>query len=195
MTDYFSQMLEAERSRAARRKCFISYYGADSREVERFLADFGDAFIPKILGVSDGDDLIDSDDADYIMARIREKYLGDSTVTICLLGSCTHSRRYIDWEIKSSLRQGSYTPNALLGLLLPSQGSSVHLPQRLRDNWNEKNEAEGYALYRAYPKSVDELKMWIETAYARRETHAKLIVNSKAMFKYNHACEVHNVCH
>jgi hypothetical protein len=36
------------------------------------------------------------------MSEIRRKYLGNASVTIVLIGSCTHSRRYVDWEIKLS---------------------------------------------------------------------------------------------
>ena len=62
------------------------------------------------------------------MNQIREKCLLDSTVTIVLLGKCTHSRRHVDWEIKSSLRQGASAPNGLIGIVLPSQGRGAFLP-------------------------------------------------------------------
>lgn len=193
MSDWFDQYLQQERANAKRRKCFISYYSADRVEVDRFLADFDEAMIPKVIGVTDGDDFIDSSDSDYVMSRIREKYLGDSTVTICLIGQCTHSRRYVDWELKSTLRRGSYIPNGLLGILLPSMGSRGVLPPRFKDNWDE-NESK-YALYRSYPSSVATLKSWIESAYARRDSHAHQIVNSQDVYKYNRKCEVHGVTH
>ena len=44
-------------------------------------------------------DIIDIDNTDYVMRRIRELYLKDSTVTIVLIGKCTWARRSIDWEI------------------------------------------------------------------------------------------------
>lgn len=186
------RLLEALKS--LRRKCFVSYYAGDKVEVDRFLRDFGDVFIPKTIGVGDGDDFIDSEDSEYVMSKIREKYLGDSSVTICLIGSCTHSRRYVDWELKASLRQGKYTPNGLLGILLPSMGTSGRLPERFRANWN-KDESKGYALYRAYPGSKDSLRSWIDSAFERRTSHARLISNSQAMFKYNHKCLTHDVTH
>lgn len=179
----------------ARRKCFISYYGGDTEEVNTFVKEFGDVFIAKVIGVTEGDDFIDSDDSDYVMKKIREKYLGDSTVTICMIGSCTHSRRYIDWELKTTLRQGMYTPNGLIGIVLPSLGNSAHLPQRFKDNWNKEDESKGYALYRSYPTSKEQLKGWIESAFERRTSHAKHIGNSQEMFKYNHKCLVHKETH
>nr|VFK02703.1 MAG: MTH538 TIR-like domain (DUF1863) [Candidatus Kentron sp. LFY] len=121
---------------AIRRKVFISHYKGNRTEVDAFINRFGHIFIPKVLGANDNDDFIDSNDTDYVMRRIRELYLGDSTITIVLLGSCTHSRRYVDWEIKSSLRQGEYTPNGLIGIVLLSQNNFAHLPPRLQANWN-----------------------------------------------------------
>lgn len=193
MSDWLTQYLVAERAKADRRKCFISYYSADRAEVDRFIASFDDAMIPKAVGVSDGDDFIDSNDAEYVMGRIREKYLGESTVTILLIGSCTHSRRYIDWELKSTLRRGSYTPNGLLGILLPSMRDGAVLPPRFRENWNREDSL--FALYRAYPDSSATLKNWIEEAFARRTTRAELITNSQDMFKYSRQCEAHGVTH
>jgi hypothetical protein len=194
MSGYYSGLYLGERTKVDRRKCFISYYAGDTTEVDKFIGDFDDAFIAKVVGVSNGDDFIDSDDSEYVMSRIRDKYLGDSTVTICLLGSCTHSRRFVDWELKASLRQGSYTPNGLLGILLPSQGESCNLPERFKDNWNSAD-AKSYARYMQYPGSTATLKEWIEDCYSRRETRAHLIANSQDMFKYNRKCIVHGQTH
>jgi hypothetical protein len=168
-----------------RRKCFISYSHFNQDEVKQFLETFADAFIPKVLGVNDKDDFINSTDPDYVMGRIRELYLQDSTVTILLIGSCTHSRRYIDWELKSTLRRGSYTPNGLLGITLPSTNGSSHLPERFKSNW-ENGEESCYAMYRSYPASVSQLKQWIETAYDRRTSRAENIQNSQEMWTNNH---------
>jgi MTH538 TIR-like domain (DUF1863) len=67
------------------------------------------------------EDIIDSDDTDYVMRRIREVYLKGSTVTLVMLGRCTWARRYVDWEIQASLRQDrGIVPNGLLGIKLPS---------------------------------------------------------------------------
>ena len=189
---YQLQLAEQQKA-AARRKCFISYYSGDQAEVETFLEDFGDVFIPKVIGVTDGDDFIDSTNTDYVMSRVRAKYLGDSTVTILLIGSCTHSRRYIDWELKTSLRQGEYVPNGLLGLTLPYKNGTAHLPPRFKENW--KADGSGYALYQSYPTSKEQLRGWIEDAFNRRTTHAHLIKNAQEMHKYNRQCEIHQLTH
>jgi len=128
------------------------------------------------------------------MSKIREKYLGDSTVTIVLIGKCTHSRRYVDWEIKASLRQGTYAPNGLIGILLPSCGNSAHLPQRFKDNW-QKGESDCYARYKAYPAISQLLADWIEDAYNARTARANLTQNGADMMKYNSKCLVCGVTH
>ena len=60
--------------------------------------------------------LFDSNNPQYIMRKIREDKLEDSTVTIVLVGSCTHSRRYVDWEVKASLQCGQSLPNGLIAI-------------------------------------------------------------------------------
>jgi hypothetical protein len=177
-----------------RRKVFISHYKGDRDEVDAFIKNYSSVFIPKVLGANDNDEFINSTNTDYVMQRIREKYLGDSTVTIVLIGSCTHSRRYVDWEIKSSLRQGQYTPNGLIGILLPSQGNSAHLPPRMKANWG-KCESDCYARYRSYPSSAQQLANWIEDAYQARTSQAHLIQNSQDMMKYNGVCKNCGVTH
>lgn len=177
-----------------RKKVFISHYKGDQNEVDNFIKEFSTVFIPKVLGANDNYDFINSTNTDYVMQRIREKYLEDSTVTIVLIGSCTHSRRYVDWEIKSSLRQGQYTPNGLIGILLPSQGNSAPLPPRMKANW-AKGESDCYAQYRVYPCSKEKLSLWIKDAYQARTSRAHLIQNSQDMMKYNGVCKNCEVTH
>lgn len=182
--------LNESQAYTGKRKCFISYYSGDRKEVDDFLLAFGDVFIPKTIGVSDGDDFINSNDVDYVMSKIRSKYLSDSTVTIVLLGKCTHSRRYIDWELKTTLRRGSYIPNGLLGVLLPAAGGTCHLPDRFKENYSDNGD-ETYALYKNYPASKADLRNWINTAYTYRTTRADSIKNSADMFRYNAKCKFH----
>jgi hypothetical protein len=114
-----------------RRKCFVSYHAADADEVAAFINKFGTVFIPKVIGVSDSDPFVDSEDTDYILDKIREKYLTDSTVTIVLVGKCTWARKYVDWEVYSSLRNDKNNPrNGLLAIELPSRGTGA-LPARV----------------------------------------------------------------
>jgi hypothetical protein len=116
---------------------------------------------------------IDSENTDYVMRRIRERYIGDSTVTIVLLGDCTWARCYVDWEIQASLyqREGSL-PNGLLGIRLPSTSSTAKKPDRL-----ERNVTSGYAKVYKYTYSVNMLAGYINKAFFARQKLSYLIDN------------------
>lgn len=175
-----------------RRKVFISYYHGDRAWAQHFVNTFGapdGALIPKALGLDyDGADRINSQNPDYVMDQIRERCISDSSVQIVLLGKCTHSRRYIDWEIKRSLLSG----NGLLGILLPPN-TGVHLPERFQDNWAK--DGSGYAQYRAYPSSTDALRRWIEEAYNARTARQNLRKNAAEVWGYNQKCKVCGFTH
>lgn len=178
------------KSYGVRHKVFISYHHADQTEVNEFIEKYDhahDIFIFRALGLSD--DLINSNDTDYIMGRIRKDYLKDSTVTIVLIGKCTWARRYVDWEIQSSLRQGDvYIPNGLLGIVLPSAGSNPKAPDRLSKNLLGEKADEGYARWYWYPNNTKDLANWIEDAFQARTSRRKLIVNPRQKFTDNLWC-------
>jgi len=181
-----------------RRKVFFSFHHGDQTEVEDFIYNWSEkenVFIPRALGTFDNDNFINSNNPDYVMSQIRQNYLGDSTITIVLVGKCTHSRRYVDWEIKSSLRQGEfYIPNGLLGIILPSSGKSAHLPPRLEENWNQDHK-DCYARYLVAPNSAVQLGSFIEDAYSARNNRAHLINNYSDMMRYNAKCKICGVTH
>ncbi len=197
-----------------RRKVFISSFHADSAEVDAFIYRWEtveQVFIAKALATFDNDDFINSTNPEYVMREIRRIYIADSTVTIVLIGRCTHSRRYVDWEIKTSLRRGEYTPNGLLAYVLPSamphlgnitesspQWKSLpwpNLPDRLKANWNYDQQQNCYARYRIPPNSADVLRQDIENAYWDRTNRANLISNDAEMMKYNGKCLVCGITH
>lgn len=191
-------MLKAQRvaeSAAARKvdstrhKCFVSYHVDDIDEVTTFLDDFGSEFIARSVGVTVEDDFVDSDDDDYIKRRIREKYLTDSTVTIVLLGKCTWSRKFVDWEISSSLRNDAANKRSgLLAIPLPSMDNSARLPDRVKDNWVKDDEDASYALYRSYPTSTTKVRNAIQDAFDARDTKGDKVNNIRPLRQKNAAC-------
>ena len=180
-----------------RHKVFMSYHHADQTEVARFVDTFDrerNVFIARALGVGMARDIIESDDATYVMRRIRELYLEDSTVTIVLLGRCTWARRYVDWELQASLRHGRRTvPNGLLGISLPSAGKPPRLPTRLRINLPPTAGAGGYARWYPYPASSQQLGRAIEDAYKARTDAARLrlITNQRERRMRSATCGAH----
>lgn len=177
-------------SNRVRRKVFISYHHDDQAEVNQFIHTFDhlhDVFIFRALGLAN--DIINSNDTNYVMRRIREDYLKDSTVTIVLAGRCTWARRYVDWEIQASLRNGqTVIPNGLLGIVLPSATASPRAPERLLLNLQGSDHTLGYARWQWYPQSIEQLAGLIEDAYQARTVRARLIQNPRERFVYNREC-------
>ncbi|MCB9450125.1 MAG: TIR domain-containing protein [Anaerolineaceae bacterium] len=180
------------KSYGVRHKVFISYHHADQDEVDNFINTYDhdkDVFIARALGAGLDETIIQSDDTDYVMRRIRELYLKDSTITIVLIGKCTWARRYVDWEIQSSLRSGeTVIPNGLIGIVLPSAGRSPIAPERLQLNLKGDKADEGYARWYWYPTKGSSLAAWIENAFQARTMRRNLIVNPRDRFTYNRSC-------
>jgi hypothetical protein len=109
------------------RKCFISFKTEDM-PYKVALQGMGIDMVDKSL-----DDPIDSYDEDYIMRRIRDEYLSDSTVTIHLIGSQSagnlgdDEQYFIKKELQASLYNGEgNSRSGILGVVLPSVYSSVY---------------------------------------------------------------------
>lgn len=121
----------------ARRKVFISYHHTGDQyyydTLSNIYHDRLEAFTDNSLSR-----LIQSDDVDYVMRRIRELHLTGSSCTIVLCGDQTFARKYVDWEILASLNQSM----GLVGVGLPTihwwPNGGTRKPQRLQDNIDSK---------------------------------------------------------
>jgi len=164
----------------AKHKVFLSYSKADKDAVDKFSETFGNTFIRR--GMVMEDDLIDSTNTDYVMSQIRKRYLKDSTVAIVIVGKCTWSRRFVDWEIQSSLRRFSdgRLPNGLSAIQLWT--SYKTLPPRLNSNVNS-----GYSKFHQYPTRHIGLWNMIEWPYNQRNNET-LLVNPRDRFVNNRLC-------
>ena len=172
---------------AVKHRCFVSYHKVNSAAVKNFVEEFAEVFTARTVGVTDEDDFINSEDTEYVMRRIREKYLSNTTVTIVLIGECTKARKYVDWEIASSLRNDPVNGRSgLLAINMKSVGSRALAPPRLYDNYDSKNRAGSYALYQTYPSTATVLRNAIQAAFDRRETHTPN--NTRILFKNNRQC-------
>lgn len=96
-------------------KTFISYHHAGEQDLKNEIIDkgvLGGEFIDK--SVSDGD--IDPNSSEEtIMRKIREEYLGDSTVIIVLIGEETSERPFVNSEIQAAL--WGENPSGLIGIV------------------------------------------------------------------------------
>ncbi len=106
-------------------KCFISFKTQDIDYKKHIQEELDIDMIDKSLNVA-----INSYDEDYIMRKIREDYLSDSTVTIFLIGNYSSEysdgNQYIKRELQASLYNSTNnTRNGILGIVLPHMDSSI----------------------------------------------------------------------
>lgn len=112
-------------------KCYISFKMEDKpfkEEIQKWCDRDRVDMIDKSL-----DTPINSENEDYIMRKIREEYLSDSTVTIFLIGE--HSSEELGWDeqrfIKRELQASLYngegnTRNGILGVVLPNMYDKIY---------------------------------------------------------------------
>lgn len=150
-------------------KVFVSYHHANDQQRANYLRDkYGsnNTLIDRSLK-----DAYDTESDDVLYGLIRRNHLKDSTVTIVLIGSETANRKWVDWEIYSSLRPyGDRSRNGLLAIYLPDAGRT---PERLQDNINS-----GYAVTMKWENISWQLESKINEAYNNREK-SWLVDNSR----------------
>jgi hypothetical protein len=129
-------------------KVFLSYYHKEDEDYrDRFEQLFDNVIVSRSVNIGDIDP---NANTEYVRQRIRDEYLSDSTVTVVLVGTHTWQRKYVDWEIYSSLRDTpSNSRSGLVGILLPTYPGyekkkyNYHtIPPRLWDNIKEKNDGQ-----------------------------------------------------
>jgi hypothetical protein len=124
-----------------RRKIFVSYHhGGDQAYYDEFSRFFHDQY--EAVRDNSLERIIDSGDTEYVMRKIREQYISGTSCTIILVGSHSHERKYLDWEIKATLDKN----HGLLGIVLPNHiknlTGQIIVPARLHANINT-----GYAAW------------------------------------------------
>lgn len=112
-------------------KCFISFKKEDEsykKIIQSWVDNNKVDMIDKSL-----DTPIDSDDDNYIMRKIREDYLSDSTVTIFLIGNYSaedlghEEQKYIKRELQASLYNGvGNSRSGILGVVLPQMYEKIY---------------------------------------------------------------------
>ena len=112
-------------------KCFISFK-SDDMHYKKYIQNYLDIdMIDKSLN-----EPIQSENEDYIMRKIREDYLQDSTVTIHLIGEYSAensylNQNYIKRELQASLSNTSAgTRNGILGVVLPEVYNKIYKGQQ-----------------------------------------------------------------
>lgn len=118
---------------ATRRKVFISYHHRrDQGCFDRFTQLFAEHY--EIFYDNSLDGRVRSDDPEYAKRAIPEEHGVGSSITIVLCGAETWKRKYVDWEIHSTLHR----EHAPLGIALPTAArggrGGIVVADRLHEN-------------------------------------------------------------
>ena len=107
-------------------KVFITYHHKNDQFYKESLLRINERhriFIDKSVDTGDISDDLDDKTIRHIT---RDDYLRDSTVTILLVGAETRYRKHVDWELYSSMIDGSVNKKSgILVINLPSTGSEL----------------------------------------------------------------------
>lgn len=179
---------------ALRHKVFLSYYhDEDTKYRNEFETLFGNVIVSRSVNIGDIDPTANTE---YIMQTIRNDYLSDSTVTVVLIGAHTWQRKYVDWEIYSSLRDTPSSPRSgLIGILLPTYPRSKQgiyypntIPPRLWDNINKREDGqETFSNIYDWTNDQSSMQNIIDEAFKRRDKINP--INNRPMFAKNRSGE------
>lgn len=160
---------------APRRRIFISYHHHHDQpyydSLSKTLHDQMDLVFDNSV-----DREIDSENTNYVIQRIRDNFITNTSCTIVLCGPETRQRKYVDWEIKATLDK----QHGLIGIGLPTavldaQGHII-VPDRYLSNYQS-----GYAIYRNWNDLATNpagMTSWIEEAVAKDKSK---IINPSAI--------------
>lgn len=158
-----------------RHKVFISYHHDEDQEYADSLREFYGSS-KAIIDKSMYEDLSHLQN-ETILKKIRREHLLDSTITVVLVGKYTWGRKWVDWEIYSSLRPyADRTVNGLVGVYLPEHRKK-HF--RLTDNINSN-----YALKIKWEDVETKFIDTVHKAWNRRKKY-DLIDNTRPLRQRN----------
>lgn len=145
-------------------KVFISYHHANDQQYKDELVDIAEKSQMFIDASVDTGDIPDDMADESIRKKIRDEYLRDSTVTIVLVGTETKNRKHVDWEIYSSMYDGTVNKKSgIVVIMLPGTNASLITASHGQEERNlypnnEWTSVDSRAEYeRRYPSMPDRL--------------------------------------
>ena len=124
-------------------KAFVSYHHDNDQLYREHLTNLAENYEAFEDGSVEVGEIDDNRSSENIRQIIRDRYLRDTTVTILLCGTETRFRKHIDWELKSSMINGSV--NNQSGILV------IDLPTTSCNSWHASLPGEKDFVYRDYP--------------------------------------------
>ena len=88
-------------------KVFVSYHHSNDQWYKEELVEFGKQHSIFVDRSVDTGDIPEEWTDQQIRRKVRDGYLRDSTMTVVLVGRETGRRKHVDWEIHSSMYDGS----------------------------------------------------------------------------------------
>ncbi len=141
-----------------KRSIFVSYHHhGDRHYYDAFSRMFADTY--QLVQDNSVEREIDSDNAEYVIRKIREECITGSSCAVVLCGAETPRRKFVDWEIKATLDK----QHGLIAIRLPTNSRFV-VPERLLDNVQSR-----YAVWGGWEQLVAQpilLTLLIEQANA-----------------------------
>ena len=200
-----------------RHRVFVSYYHNDDQQYrERFEDLFSEYYDIMVSESVEMGDIHPNLPTERIRQIIRDDYLRGSTVTVVLVGKRTWQRKFVDWEIGSSIRKTQYNSRSgLLGILLPTFPCHTVLSGTLRPalrvpttdiravsesgrllSYDSRripprlhdNVERGFAKIYPWSDDPDTVQSWIHNAFKRRSENPPPD-NSRDSFKKNRTGE------
>ena len=105
---------------------FISYHHDNDQFHKNELVSLGSQFSAFVDRSVDTGDISEDLSDEAIRRHIRDHYLRQTTVTVVLVGIETKHRKHVDWEIHSSMYDGSVNHRSgILVINLPSTGCTT----------------------------------------------------------------------
>ena len=123
---------------SGRRNVFISFASEDLNEVNLLRGQTENEHVPLDFNDHSVKEPIDSERAEYIKSKIRDK-IDRASVTMVYLSEDSATSPWVDWEIRESLRKGKGVLGVHSGEAPPSRLPSAFQEHKLRVvPWNHK---------------------------------------------------------
>jgi hypothetical protein len=107
-------------------RVFISYHHKNDQAYKNALQTLNEAHDIFVDCSVDTGEVEDGLTDEQIRETIRDDYLRDTSVTVLLVGTETQNRKHVDWELYSSMFDGSVNKKSgILVINLPSTGSNA----------------------------------------------------------------------
>jgi len=164
-----------------RHKVFISFHSGDNdydpqfgqywkNRFEKLFVERYESIVSR--SVQDGD--IEDDLAvETTRRKIRDEFIADATVTVVLVGPETWKRKFVDWEISSSITNTKNNPRCgLLGILLPgfpgyNEATRTYNPRQIPPRLYDNIKCD-FASLHVWNENPDVVAGWIHNAFERR---------------------------